>query len=252
MNYHPRFAEDRDFQSARSAFIRAKKLSAQYGARLRKIARHVGDIVQGFEGNIIGQSALVQTLLRRYADTITPWAEVTAERMVSEVALSDKNAWRKVSAQMGRAIHREIESAPTGAVMRALKAENITLIRSLPLEAAERVHRLTTKGLASGMRSSEIAAEILRTEDVTISRANLIARTETSRSGALLTQARAQHIGSTGYLWRTSKDSDVRPSHKKMEAVFVPWNQPPTLDGMIGHAGCLPNCRCYAEVVIPD
>ena len=31
----------------------------------------------------------------------------------------------------------------------------------------------------------------------------------------------------------------------------MPWDSPPTLDGMKGHAGEFPNCRCYPEPVIP-
>jgi uncharacterized protein with gpF-like domain len=37
-----------------------------------------------------------------------------------------------------------------------------------------------------------------------------------------------------------------------MEGKFVTWDDPPTLDGMKGHAGQFPNCRCYPEPVIPE
>jgi hypothetical protein len=37
-----------------------------------------------------------------------------------------------------------------------------------------------------------------------------------------------------------------------MKDKFVRWDNPPTLDGMTGHAGCLPNCKCWSEVQIPD
>ncbi len=36
-----------------------------------------------------------------------------------------------------------------------------------------------------------------------------------------------------------------------MEGRFVPWDEPPTLDGMTAHAGEFVNCRCYPEPVIP-
>jgi hypothetical protein len=38
----------------------------------------------------------------------------------------------------------------------------------------------------------------------------------------------------------------------KMKDKFVRWDNPPTLDGMTGHAGCLPNCKCWSEVQIPE
>lgn len=131
-------------------------------------------------------------------------------------------------------------------------ADQVTLIKSLPLEAAERVHRLAIEGIETGGRASSLAAEIMRTGEVTQSRATLIARTETGRVSTVLTQVRAEHIGSPGYTWRTVGDSDVRPSHRAMDRQFVPWGKPPTLDGLTGHAGAIPNCRCYCEPVIPD
>jgi hypothetical protein len=36
-----------------------------------------------------------------------------------------------------------------------------------------------------------------------------------------------------------------------MEGQFVKWDDPQKLDGMTGHAGEFPNCRCYPEPVVP-
>ncbi len=180
--------------------------------------------------------------------------------MLANVQHQDAQAWKEMTAEMSKALRDEIRNAPTGAVMQSLLQEQVVLIRSLPLDAAERVHRLTLQGIEDGTRASEIAAEILRSGEVTASRAKLIARTEVSRTASTLTQARAEHIGSTGYIWRTCGDSDVRASHKAMNGKFVPWGSPPTLvdvgkngkaHSMTGHAGCLPNCRCYPEPIIP-
>src|SRR6185437_1153848 len=96
-----------------------------------------------------------------------------------------------------------------------------------------------------------IVPEIMRGGEVSKSKATLIARTETGRALTALTQARAETVGSTSYVWRTVKDSDVRLSHKQMEGKVVDWDSPPTLDGLTGHAGSLPNCRCFAEPIIP-
>ena len=90
----------------------------------------------------------------------------------------------------------------------------------------------------------------MKSGEVTKSRALLIAQTEVSRTATALTQARAEYIGSTSYRWRTSHDIRVRHSHKKMEGKEVRWVAPPTLDGMTGHAGCFPRCRCYCEVIV--
>ena len=124
----------------------------------------------------------------------------------------------------------------SGRVMQQLLAEQVTLIQSIPLEAAQRVHRLTLEGVENSTRASEIAKEILRTEEVTTSRAVLIARTETARTAATLTQARAEHIGADSYIWRTSGDSTVRSDHRALNGKIFQWNNPPVADEQIGRA----------------
>lgn len=160
--------------------------------------------------------------------------------------------WREHSRDMGVALRREIENAPTGEVLRQLQAEQVYLIKSIPLDAAQRVHDLATEATITSTRASEIAKAILASESVSESKARLIARTEVSRAASNLVQARATWAGSDGYIWRTSGDADVRPSHAAMEGKYVRWSSPPTLDNLKGHAGCLPNCRCFSEPMFPD
>jgi SPP1 gp7 family putative phage head morphogenesis protein len=105
---------------------------------------------------------------------------------------------------------------------------------------------------------------------VTRSRAELIARTETGRAASALTQARAEYIGSPGYLWRNANDYKVRPeigikhfaklntlakgSHRKLEGTFHRWDDPPIagVNGERAHPGSIYNCRCWAEPVLPQ
>ena len=105
--------------------------------------------------------------------------------------------------QMSLALRKEIRTAPTGAAMQRLLAEQVTLIKSISLDAAKRVHELTLQGIEDGTRSNEIAKEIMRSEEVSENRAKLIARTEVSRTAATLTEVRAKSVGSDGYIWRT-------------------------------------------------
>lgn len=210
-------------------------------------------IVQGMapDGSLKNVQALVDTLTK-YAEVIGPWADAAAAFMLADVDRRDRAMWRRNSGEIGRSIRYEIEHAPTGHAMQQLQAQQVELIKSLPLEAASRVHELATEAIPTGGRAASIAREILATGHVTEGRARLIARTETSRASSNLMQARAQHAGSDGYVWRTSGDLDVRPSHAAMEGRYVRWGQPPTLDGLTGHAGCLPNCRCFSEPIFPD
>lgn len=172
--------------------------------------------------------------------------------MLADVARKDAKMWRANSQEIGKSVRQEVLTAPTGDVLRQLQGQQVTLIKSLPLEAALRIQKLAQESTMVGVRAEELAKKILETESVTKARAMLIARTEVSRATANLVQARASWAGSDGYIWRTANDANVRDTHKDMEGKYVRWGHPPTLDKLTGHAGTLPNCRCFAEPVFPD
>jgi len=231
-----------------STWQKARRADSAFSRALVKAAQIIGRIVKQF-----GEDHRAARLaLENYARTITPWAVSTARAMVDDVNARDEKAWRSHSEAIGKGLRKEAAQTTVGARTQQLTLEGAKLIRSLPLEAAERVSKLSLEAMFDGARADELQKEIMRTGEVTESRARLIARTEVGRAASALTQARAESINSPGYMWRTADDSDVRPSHKKMNGKFVEWDKPPTLDGMTGHAGALPNCRCYAEPVIPD
>jgi len=230
-----------------------RRAELRYASQLRKVAVQVGHLINGFPAGDPAAVPTITQLLGKYAEALAPWAERAAAQMLAEVDARDRGMWEQLSDEMSRELRKEIRTAPTGARMQALLQEQVTLITSLPKDAAQRVHELTLAGIEDSTRAKEIAKEIARSGEVSVSRANLIARTEVARTASTLTQARAEHVGSEGYVWRTSGDSDVRHSHKQMNGKFVRWDSPPTLsDGTTTHAGQIYNCRCYPEPVIPE
>ncbi|MGO4738634.1 phage minor head protein [Bosea sp. 2KB_26] len=249
-----RLAFDKVPPSAKSAFLRARKAELSYSRQLRKVARHIGDLVTGlFDADDPASAGIVERALRRYAITIEGWAGSVGGRMVAEVAARDRKAWKAVSREMGTAVHREIANAPTGTLLRKRLADQVSLITSLPTEAADRVHKLTLEGITNGTRAGEIADEIMKTGEVTRGRAELIARTEVSRTSTELTRARAESVGSTHFIWRTAGDSDVRPSHRSLNGQAFAWSDPPECDpGHHALPGAIWNCRCYAEPILKD
>lgn len=236
-------------------------MEVRYSQQLRKIASYIDTLVKGFDVNDPRSYPLITASLNEYANTLHHWAQNTAGRIMMDVALRDEKTWLIYAKDLSRGIRDEIRSTDIGAIYQQLLNEQVNLIKSLPLGAAQRVQDLATRSVIEGMRASEIAGLILATGEVTKSRANTIARTEISRAQTTFTQARAVNLGSEGYVWRDSGDSDVRADHHEMNGKFVRWDNPPTfrhvskkgkVSIMIGHAGCLPNCRCYPEPVIPE
>lgn len=251
-----RFQRKQARLKARKLFNFTQKAEKTYVRQLRGVGRDVGNIVRKLapDGLVTPDNlSAINDSLENYAVLLEKWAEAASNRMQAEVGRYDYAAWESLGKQMGQAIGKEIRNAPTGRALRGYLAEQVQLITSLPRDAGKRVHKLTLQGLADSTRAAEIQREILQTGKVTEARAMLIARTEVARTASALTMARAQHIGSEGYIWRTSMDEQVRPSHRKMEGKYVRWDSPPTLiDGTTTHAGMIYNCRCWPEPILAD
>lgn len=241
-------------RQARERFAVAERMENEYLRSLRQLTRQIDHIVKGMAPNgVVKDSNELQQVLTQYSRTIEPWARAVAEKMIMRIARKDEFAWTHLGKSIGRSLRREIQEAPTGEMLRRFLDEQVTLITSLPIDAAQRVHKLTLEGITEGTRAKEIAAEILKTGKVTASRAKLIARTEVARTASGLTMARAQFVGATHYHWRTSGDSDVRKSHKEMNGKVIPFGQAPTLsDGTVTHAGQIFNCRCWIQPILED
>lgn len=247
----------------------------EYAARLRIIARHIDELVRAWARDGALTGADVEALSRQlnnYAAVLEPWARAAAERMLAAVDRRNFGAWMTHSRRIAAGLRQEVFETPIGEVMRASLDRQVALITSLPIEAAERAQRLALGEYIAGNRIGEIrslgpqargpltalpeglAKEILKTGNVTASRANLIARTSVSTASTELTKARAEFVGSPGYFWRSAGDADVRLRHKVLNGKFIRWDDPPIAGekGERYHAGSGPNCRCFPSPVLPD
>lgn len=240
---------------ARLRWRRVRQTEAYFARQLRKVAQQVGHLIEGMapDGIILNQHDLQQSL-RQYAVLLRPWANTVASRMQADVMLRDEKAWLETAHSLGRELRQELAESPAGMLARQYLNEQVELITSLPLDAAKRVHELTLEGIINSTRAKEIREMILASGHVNRSRADLIARTEVARTASLVTQARAEHVGSPGYFWRSVGDTDVRPIHKKLNGTFHRWTEPPVSGerGERAHAGQIYNCRCYPEPVLDE
>jgi SPP1 gp7 family putative phage head morphogenesis protein len=247
----------RETRKQREFFSKVRRSETAYAVNLRKIATQIGHLIGAFDPQDAEQVRALEHALRHYANVVRPWARAVARRMLADVQRRDEKVWREYSAFMGLQLQQEIASAPTGEALWQLMNEQVELITSLPLDAAQRVHELAVGSLYTGARAKEISTEILKTGDVTRARANLIARTEVGRAATTLTKVRAEHVGSTHYRWVSSHDYDVRKRHKHLDGTVHAWNDPPVASEpgqreMRYHPGSGPNCRCWAYPILPE
>lgn len=235
---------------------------ANFFRALKKVAVYAGHIIeQHVEGAEVKRTTEMMRRLTEYSETIEPWARRQAEKLLQQVNSSNLRAYKRHSQKMATALREDLLPSRVGQDALALITEQVGLIKSIPLEAGLRAQEIATENFISGARfkvDPETVAAVEKklglTTEQAVNRARLIARTETARSNAAFVQARAQAIGAVSYIWRTGKDESVRPSHRKMEGKQIFYADGPPLleDGMRGHAGTLPNCRCIQEPELPD
>lgn len=242
-------------------FKPSRAAEKQFQAALRKVARASGHIVeQHVEGATIRAPKEMQARLEDYAKALGPWAQRQSEKLLSAVQRSNKTAYIRSSKAIGTALKLDVGQANIDATARALMAEQVALIKSLPLEAGQRAQELALENILHGTRAQvnsdtveKIKKQLGVSTSVAESRASLIAVTETARANAVFTQARAVAVGAVGYIWHATMDRATRPAHAKMDGKYVPYDKPPHLsDGTTGHAGTFPRCRCFQEPVFED
>lgn len=163
--------------------------------------------------------------------------------MAAEISTWNKGQWRKVvTAALGVDL---VQAEPwLQDNITAWTAENASLITTLEDSAISDVENWTMRGLRTGDRHEDIADKIQERFDVSASRAEFIARDQTAKLNADITQSRQTSLGVTGYFWRTAGDDRVRPSHAAHNGKRYDWDSPPA---DTGHPGEDYQCRCGSD-----
>lgn len=225
-----------------------------FAIQLRKVARIVGGIIDSHViGNQVDQKSLDRAL-RYYSEILTPWAENLTDKVITSISKNNERAFTQSAKNISRKLLDLITGPGVGAVARQLQNEQVALIKSLPLEAAEKAQEISRNALITGTRADVSAKKIMDLGDITVNRATLIARTETAKANTALTVARATEVGSKSFIWRTAGDADVRESHKVLDGKIFQYDDPPFVSVEEGShlPGDIWNCRCYAEPIFID
>lgn len=213
-----------------------------------------------------GDPELFQRRMQNFQNSpqFETYIDRAVRRMVTPVSVSNMATWRQAAkkATRGRFLYELLMAERDQNLRLSMEAqitENVGLIRTLPMDVANKVvHDITEEALL-GRRADTIAKIIKdKTDQHARASARLIARTEVNKTRTALTKARSEELGLKWYVWRTALDGDrVRKSHREMEDVLVAWSNPPSPEELVGeknvghyHAGNIYNCRCYAEPLL--
>lgn len=165
---------------------------------------------------------------------------------------------------MGIDIASLLDDKPVRGILDAAVEANAALIQSIKTDYVADIGKVIRDNVFSGQRSTNLITQIKEQGAVSESRARFIARDQTAKVTADLTQARSEAIGSATYVWYGSMDERERDSHKVLQGMLCKWSDPTvysdddgktwksrkSIGAYIGHPGTDYQCRCTAMPVI--
>ena len=207
------------------------------------------DDAKGFQA--ISAKALMKVLEKYEKSDRTSQAENIANGFVSrgdaqnhaEVSTNLKN-------QTGIDLSAYLRNSPNIAERaNTLTAGNVQLIKSIRSQYLDKVQNAVMQAMVKGTLNKDLAAQIKDLGKTTEKRAMFIARDQSSKLNAALTQARHEEVGIKKYIWSTSGDERVRESHAEKDGQIFEYAKPPEDTGHPGHDF---NCRCVQIPVLDD
>lgn len=187
-----------------------------------------------------------------------------AINMVSRVNVVNVKSWREAAlkSQSSRYIYellRQEISGPIGIRVKQLVLENIKILGQIPADVSDILAEEIARAQQQGTRPEAIEDLLKhRFTDIMSWKIAQIARTQSSSASTALTRARSEELGLPCFIWDTSEDRRVRPSHRIMDGVVVFWNDLPSPESLIGQKssfgkyapGDCTNCRCYPRPIL--
>lgn len=207
------------------------------------------DDVKGFQA--ISAKALMKVLEKYEKTDRTSQAENIAQGFINRGNIQNQaEVSTNLKNQTGVDLAVYLRSSPNiTEKVNVMTTANVQLIKSIRSQYLDKVKNAVTQALVSGSLNKDLTAQIKALGQTTGKRAMFIARDQSSKLNAALTQARHEDVGVTKYMWSTSGDERVRDSHAEKDGQIFEYANPPADTGHPGHDV---NCRCVAIAVFDE
>lgn len=201
-----------------------------------------------------------QELARRIAELSKRWirrfdvmADAIAERFATAGQRSTDTSFQSALKDAGFAVNFKVTPVMRDAMNATIK-ENISLIKSIPRQYMLEVEGIVMRGFTAGRDLQAISEDLQKRYGVTSRRAALIARDQSNKLTATVTQARRVELGLFEAEWvHSGGGKEPRHSHVKagQDRKRFDVRKGCYIDGEYILPGQLINCRCTSKTILP-
>lgn len=179
---------------------------------------------------------------------VTPYAQQTASAFVAGLNSTNKRRfYSSLENSVGVNMESVIKNEGLSDIVNSDIRTNVSLIKSIPPEQFNKIEQIIFTNVTQGTGASSIIKQLREAGASSNKRARFIARDQTAKINANLSQARAENLGAEEYIWRTAEDGRVRDSHRVKNGKIYRYDNPPS---DTGRPASDYNCRCIAQPII--
>lgn len=265
----PRVDHTRQVEKKYAALLLAEVTRMREKVRTHVLPRIPNIVAEG--GHVIRRDAVDYTIDQTIGDVRLVYETLPASTF-SATASAVNEAEKKTHTTQFHSVLGVIPQASEPwlvPMMRGWAKTNARLVKNTTDLFVDRLGDRILAGVQAGLRAETLAAQIsadfVATDGLEVTnasnRARLIARDQVASFRGDLDRSRQTEIGVSRFVWRTSEDERVRPSHRERDGMTFSWDAPIeiqleeknlTVDKIEGYPGRPINCRCTAEPVLDD
>lgn len=225
------------------------KLGIEYSERLQGFKKEINKLPVSIQ-SAIAQANLINKTINENMLAKVATLQI-GEDKIKDVKTKYKSIIKSIDEQIE--INVDLTEAEKEIIAKEYKNNLELHIKNFLDEETKKLRDEVEESVNAGYRAEHLKEIIKERYQVSESKAEFLAKQETSLLTSKYTQMRYKDAGINKYIWSTSGDNRVRHDHRELDGKIISYDDPPIVDKATGrkaHAGEDFGCRCIQVPVI--
>jgi SPP1 gp7 family putative phage head morphogenesis protein len=206
------------------------------------------ELNESFQEQVL-ESGFIESQIKNVAILLDRWALAKTNQSINKIKMATKK-----NARSFIPVVIEKENPFVDDYIESYTRFNVQLVEQLGHEYIPEVSQLAQKAFNEGRSTAELAKQLKEFTEGKLNKATFWAQDQAGDAFTAFTKIRQTQAGFPGYIWHTTGDNRVRPSHELLNNRFFTWAKgaPGLTKPGAKHPGQDYRCRCSAEPTFND